>query len=75
MWARRRRIGCQARRWRCGVIGARRAALAAGHTDEAADMLRQALEIFQKIGAAETAGVSAELDAATEPQSAGRSGP
>jgi hypothetical protein len=37
--------------------------------------LRQALEIFQKIGAAETAGVSAELDAATEPQSAGRSGP
>jgi hypothetical protein len=38
-------------------------------------MLRQALEIFQKIGAAETAGVSAELDAATEAQSAERSGP
>ena len=31
-------------------------------------MLRQALEIFQRIGAAEAADVSAELDAATQAQ-------
>ena len=52
------------------LAGLGRCALAAGHTDEAAEMLRQALEIFQRIGAAEAAGVSAELDAATEAQSA-----
>jgi tetratricopeptide (TPR) repeat protein/transcriptional regulator with XRE-family HTH domain len=52
-----------------------RCALAAGHTTQAETMLRQALESFQKIGAAETAGVSAELDAATEAQSAERSRP
>ncbi len=33
-------------------------------------MLRQALEIFRRIGAAEAAGVSAELDAATQAQPA-----
>ena len=52
------------------LAGLGRCALAAGHTDEAAEMLRQALEIFQRIGAAEAADVSAELDAATEAQSA-----
>ena len=38
-------------------------ALAAGHTATAEDLLRQALAIFQRIGAAETAGLTAELDA------------
>ena len=52
------------------LAGLGRCALAAGHTDEAADMLRQALEIFQRIDAAEAAGVSAELDAVTEAQPA-----
>ena len=52
------------------LAGQGRCALAAGHTDEAADMLRKALEIFQRIGAVEAAGVSAELDAATQAQSA-----
>jgi hypothetical protein len=33
-------------------------------------MLRQALEIFQRIGAAEAADVSAELGAATQAQPA-----
>ncbi len=36
---------------------------AAGPTAEAEDKLREALAIFQRIGAAEAAGVSAELDA------------
>jgi hypothetical protein len=35
-------------------------------------MLRNALEIFQRIGAVEAAAVSAELDAATEAQLAER---
>jgi hypothetical protein len=52
------------------LAGLGRCALADGHTDEAADMLRQALEIFRRIGAAEAAGVSAELDAATQAQPA-----
>ncbi len=38
-------------------------ALVAGHTAEAEERLRQALAIFQRIGSAETADVSAELDA------------
>jgi len=45
------------------LAGLGRCALAAGDAAEAAGRLRQALEIFQQIGAAETAGVSAELDA------------
>ena len=40
-----------------------RCARAAGRTADAEDKLRHALAIFQRIGAAETAGVSAELDA------------
>ena len=52
------------------LAGLGRCSLAAGHSDEAAQTLRQALEIFQRIGAAEAAGVSAELDAATQAQSA-----
>jgi tetratricopeptide (TPR) repeat protein/transcriptional regulator with XRE-family HTH domain len=47
------------------LAGLGRCALPAGHSDEAADMLRRALEIFQKIGAAEAADVSAELQALT----------
>jgi Tfp pilus assembly protein PilF len=43
-----------------------RCALAAGHAAQAEVLLRQALEIFQRIGAAETAEVSAELDALTQ---------
>jgi len=52
------------------LAGLGRCALAAGQTDEAAEMLRKALGIFQRIGAVEAAGVSAELDAATRAQSA-----
>jgi tetratricopeptide (TPR) repeat protein/transcriptional regulator with XRE-family HTH domain len=52
------------------LAGLGRCALAAGHTDEAADMLRRALGIFQRIGAAEAADVSAELRAATQTQPA-----
>ena len=52
------------------LAGLGRCALAAGHTEQAAQMLRKALGIFQRIGAVEAAGVSAELDAATEAQSA-----
>jgi hypothetical protein len=37
-------------------------ARAAGHADEADSWLRQALEIFQRTGAAEATQVSAELD-------------
>jgi len=40
-----------------------RCARGAGRTAEAEDRLRQALAILQRIGAAEAAGVSAELDA------------
>lgn len=48
------------------LAGLGRCALAVGHTATAEDMLRQALEIFQRIGAAEAAEVSAELQALTE---------
>jgi tetratricopeptide (TPR) repeat protein len=47
------------------LAGLGRCALAVGRTAEAGDRLRQALGIFQRIGAAEVAGVSAELDALT----------
>jgi tetratricopeptide (TPR) repeat protein/transcriptional regulator with XRE-family HTH domain len=45
------------------LAGLGRCARAAGRTDGAEDRLRQALAILQRIGAAETVGVSAELDA------------
>jgi transcriptional regulator with XRE-family HTH domain/tetratricopeptide (TPR) repeat protein len=45
------------------LAGLGRCAQAADRTAEAEDQLRQALAIFQRIGAAEAAGVSAELDA------------
>jgi len=45
------------------LAGLGRCALAASQNAEAADMPRQALEIFQRIGTAEAADVSAELEA------------
>ena len=45
------------------LAGLGRCALAAGRTAEAEAGLRQALAHFQRIGAAEAAAVSAELDA------------
>jgi tetratricopeptide (TPR) repeat protein len=48
------------------LAGLGRCALAVGHTAEAEDKLRQALEIFQRIGVAEAADVAAELDALAE---------
>ena len=47
------------------LAGLGRCALAAGRTADAEAGLRQAREIFQRIGAAEASGVSAELDALT----------
>jgi tetratricopeptide (TPR) repeat protein/transcriptional regulator with XRE-family HTH domain len=44
------------------LAGLGRCALAAGHATQAEVLLRQALGIFQRIGAAEAAGVSAELE-------------
>jgi hypothetical protein len=48
------------------LAGLGRCALAVGHAATAEGMLRQALEIFQRIGVAEAAGVSAELEALTD---------
>jgi tetratricopeptide (TPR) repeat protein len=45
------------------LAGLGRCALLAGHTAEAEEGLRQAMAIFQRIGSAETADVSTELDA------------
>ena len=45
------------------LAGLGRCARAPGRTAEAGKTLRQALAIFQRIGAAEAADVSAELDA------------
>jgi tetratricopeptide (TPR) repeat protein/transcriptional regulator with XRE-family HTH domain len=45
------------------LAGFGRCALLAGHTAEAEEGLRQAMAIFQRIGSAETADVSTELDA------------
>ena len=47
------------------LAGLGRCALAAGHTTQAKALLRQALEIFQRIGAAEAPELLAELDALT----------
>jgi DNA-binding SARP family transcriptional activator/tetratricopeptide (TPR) repeat protein len=44
------------------LAGLGRCALAYGRTDEAAAALSQARDIFQRIGAAESAGIAAELD-------------
>ena len=49
------------------LTGLGRCALAAGHATQAAALLRQALEIFQRIGAAEAPDLRAELDALTGP--------
>ena len=46
--------------------GLGRCALAAGHASQAEALLRQALEIFQRIGAAEADDVARELTALTE---------
>ncbi len=48
------------------LAGLGRCALAAGHITDAEASLRQAQEIFQRIGAAEAAGVAAELGALAE---------
>jgi hypothetical protein len=45
------------------LAGLGRCTLAIGHAAQAEVLLRQALEIFQRIGAAEAAEVAAELDA------------
>ena len=48
------------------LAGLGRCALAAGRTADAMASLRQARDIFQRIGAAEAAGVAAEIDPLTE---------
>ena len=45
------------------LAGLGRCALAVGRTAEAETGLRQALEVFQRIGAGEATGVTAELQA------------
>ena len=47
------------------LAGLGRCALAAGRTADEAAGLRQAREIFQRIGTAEASGVSTELDTLT----------
>ena len=49
------------------LAGLGRCALAAGHAPHAGILLRQALKIFQRIGAAEAPDLLAELDALTGP--------
>jgi Tfp pilus assembly protein PilF len=48
------------------LAGLGRCALAAGHATQAEILLRQALEIFQRTGAAEADGVARELTALTK---------
>jgi Tfp pilus assembly protein PilF len=48
------------------LAGLGRCTLAAGHATQAEALLRQALEILQRIGAAEADDVSRELTAITE---------
>jgi tetratricopeptide (TPR) repeat protein/transcriptional regulator with XRE-family HTH domain len=57
-----RQMGVQLEEARA-LTGLGRCAVVAGHATEAGERLRQALAIFQRIGSAETAEVSAELDA------------
>ena len=47
------------------LAGLGRCALGSGRTADATALLRQARDIFQRIGAAETADVAAELDGIT----------
>jgi class 3 adenylate cyclase len=49
-----------------GLTGLGRCAMAAGHATQAEVLLREALEIFQRVGAAEAAEVSAELQALSD---------
>jgi tetratricopeptide (TPR) repeat protein len=49
------------------LAGLGRCALAAGDATQAGTLLRQALEIFQRIGAAEATDLLAELDALASP--------
>jgi tetratricopeptide (TPR) repeat protein len=49
------------------LAGLGRCALAASHATQAAALLHQALEIFNRIGAAEAPDLLAELDALTGP--------
>ena len=56
------------------LAGLGRCALAGGRTAEAEDRLRQALAIFQRIGAAGAADGTAELDALSGAGPAGESG-
>ena len=49
------------------LAGLSRCALTAGHATQAKTLLRQALEIFQRIGAAEAPDLRAELDTLTSP--------
>ena len=51
----------------CALAGLGRCALAAGRTADAVADLRQAWEIFQRIGAAEAADVAADLNALMGP--------
>jgi class 3 adenylate cyclase/tetratricopeptide (TPR) repeat protein len=50
------------------LAGLGRCAQAAGRTADARDHLRQALQIFQRMGGAEATQVSTELDALTQPR-------
>jgi tetratricopeptide (TPR) repeat protein len=56
--------------WDEALAGLGRCASAVGHSAEAGLLLRQALEISQQIGAAETPELLAELDALTGPPTA-----
>ena len=49
------------------LAGLGRCSLAVGHATQAAALLRQALEIFQRTDAAEAPDLRAELDALTGP--------
>jgi tetratricopeptide (TPR) repeat protein len=52
------------------LVGLGRCALAAGQDKQAQNLMRQALEIFQRIGAAETPNLLDELHALTGPRPA-----
>jgi tetratricopeptide (TPR) repeat protein len=51
----------------CALAGLGRCSMTTGHTAQAKILLQQAYEIFQRIGAAETSVVLADLDALTRP--------